>query len=141
MAVNTIYTLRIQHNNYMCVSTHAHSTCTSYVLYTFILRICASKRNDTLASKRSIASKKTINKVFLCCDEPVGTYILGSTCAWWQKTTNRHTHGTTTVTLAVHARQGLINILTHARTHTCELLDLCKSKQGNTTNRSISFSQ
>ena len=51
-----------------------------------------------------------IIEVFLCCGKPVGTYILGSTCAWWQKTTNKHTHthGTTTVTLAVYACRGLI---------------------------------
>ena len=42
---------------------------------------------------------------FLRCGEHVGTYILGPTCAWWQKITDRQTDTHT------HAR-------THAHTHT-----------------------
>ena len=60
-----------------------------------------------IASEAFLANT-TIIKVFLRCGEPVGAYILGPTCAWWQKTTNRqtdtHTLETTTVTLVVHAR-------------------------------------
>ena len=51
------------------------------------------KKNDAVASERSIFKAKTVvKKVFsaLQC-VPIGTYISGSTCAWWQKTTNRHT--------------------------------------------------
>ena len=82
--------------------------------------------NDAVASELSIFSKNhDYKKFFFCvlrCGEPVGTYILGSTCVWWQKTTNRqtdrqtdtqtHTHETTTVTLAAHACQGLIIVET-----------------------------
>ena len=37
-------------------------------------------------------AKTTIIKVFPCRGEQVRTYISGSRCAWWKKTTNRHTH-------------------------------------------------
>ena len=57
--------------------------------------------DDAVASERSIFSENhDYKRFFPCCDEHVRTYISGSRCAWWQKTTNRHTHGTTTITLA-----------------------------------------
>ena len=61
--------------------------------------------NDAVVSERSIFSENhDYIKVFPCRCEPVCTYISGSRCAWWQKTTNRHT---------VHACQGLIMIMVH----------------------------
>ena len=44
-----------------------------------------------LLNEASLA-KTTIIKFFMCYSGPVGTYILESTCTWWQKTTNRQTH-------------------------------------------------
>ena len=57
----------------------------------------ASKQaNDAVASERSIFSKNhdynSYIKSFSCRGEHVRTYISGSRCTWWQKTTNRHTH-------------------------------------------------
>ena len=74
----------------------------------FILHIFASKRNDTLASEWSIFSQKNDYHFFPCRGEPVHTYISGSRCVWWQKTTNRQTQGRTTVTFAVHLLQELM---------------------------------
>ena len=48
-------------------------------------------------------TKITIIKVFPCRGEHVLTYISGSRRAWWQKTTNRHTH-----THTGQLQQGLI---------------------------------
>ena len=48
-----------------------------------------------VASERSIFSNRDYNsyiKSFPCRTEHVRTYILGSRCTRWQKTTNRHTH-------------------------------------------------
>ena len=57
-------------------------------------------------------TKITIIKVFLCHVKSVCTYISGSRCMWWQKTTTHiHTYETTTVTLTVHVCRGLILIL------------------------------
>ena len=64
--------------------------------------------NDAVALNEVYLAKISMIKLFPCRDEHVRTYILVSRYAWWQKTTNRHTHGTTTVTLAAHARRGLI---------------------------------
>ena len=54
-------------------------------------------------SHDAFLAKIRIIKVFPCCGEPVRIhnyiYISGSRCAWWQKTT---------VTLAAHARRGLV---------------------------------
>ena len=46
--------------------------------------------NDALPSESSNLAKITIINVFPCSGEHVRTYISGSRCAWWQKTTNRH---------------------------------------------------
>ena len=62
--------------------------------------------NDAVNSEQGIFSKNHDYKSFFPCRaEHVCTYISGARCAWWQKTTNRHrhTHETTTVTLAAHA--------------------------------------
>ena len=48
--------------------------------------------NDAVASEPSIFSENHDYKSFPCRGEHLRTYILGSRCAWWQKTTNRHTH-------------------------------------------------
>ena len=40
--------------------------------------------------RRSIFSKN--HKSSPCRGEHIRTYISGSRCTWWQKTTNRHTH-------------------------------------------------
>ena len=49
--------------------------------------------NDAVASEGSIFSEnQDYKKVFPCRGEHVRTYISGSRCAWWQKTTNRHTN-------------------------------------------------
>ena len=63
--------------------------------------------------------KITIIKVFPCRGEHVRTYISGSRCAWWQKTTNRHTYTHTHTHTrdnysnprCTHARRGLIKLL------------------------------
>ena len=55
-------------------------------------------------------------KVFLCHGEHVRTYISGSRCEWWQKTTNEQTHTRTHTHTrdnysnprCAHARRGLI---------------------------------
>ena len=51
-------------------------------------------------------------KRFSCRGEHVHTYISGSRCAWWQKTTNRHTHTHTRDNYSnprcAHVRRGLI---------------------------------
>ena len=51
--------------------------------------------NDAVASEPSIFSENHDYKSFLCRGEHVRTYISGSRCAWWQKTTDTHIHGTT----------------------------------------------
>ena len=45
-----------------------------------------------VASDEAFLVKIMIIKVFPCRVEHICTYISGSRCAWWQKTTNRHTH-------------------------------------------------
>ena len=50
---------------------------------------------DAVASEQSIFNKNhnyNIQKCFPCCGEHVRTYISGSRCTWWQKSTNRHIH-------------------------------------------------
>ena len=48
--------------------------------------------NDAVASERSIFSENhDYIKVFPCRGEHVHTYISGTRCMWWQKTTNRQT--------------------------------------------------
>ena len=69
----------------------------------------------TYLLNEEIWAKSLFKKFCLCCGEPVGTNILGSTCAWWQKTTKRrtyththtHIHMTTTAALTTHACGGL----------------------------------
>ena len=49
--------------------------------------------NDAVASEPSICSEnQDYTRFFPCRGEHVRTYISGSRCAWWQKTTNRYTH-------------------------------------------------
>ena len=81
----------------------------------FILHICASKRNDALASERSIFSKNHDYKSFLCVgvNPLVPIFWDLRTCAWWQKTTNKHTH--THTHMHTHTRR---HTHTHTRTHT-----------------------
>ena len=63
-----------------------------------------------IASERSIFSKNhdynSYIKSFSCLGEHVRTYISGSRCTRWQKTTNRHTHTHTcrTATVTITAR-------------------------------------
>ena len=66
---------------------------------------------------QAFLAKITIIKVFPCRGEHVRTYISGSRCAWWQKTTNRHTHkhGTTTVTLDACIRAAVFHPEVFAR--------------------------
>ena len=46
----------------------------------------------TYLLNEAFLSKTMIINFCIRCGEPVGTNILGSTYAWWQKTMNRHTH-------------------------------------------------
>ena len=70
--------------------------------------------NDTVASELSIFSKKHDYKSSLCIAVnplvPIflDLHVHGGRKLQTDRQTDRHTHGTTTVTLAVHARQGLI---------------------------------
>ena len=57
---------------------------------------------DIVASKQSIFSQNHNYSIFLHCVKPVGTYTLGSICAWCQNI-NRHTE---------------IHTHTHTHTHT-----------------------
>ena len=88
---------------------YAHSTFTCNALYTY-LRISVSKKMMQLLNKAFFAHKKHNYESFLCCGELIGTYSLGSTYTWWQKTMNRQTHtqGITTVTHTLHVHQEVI---------------------------------
>ena len=49
--------------------------------------------NNTVTSEPSIFCKNQDYKRFFPCRvEHIRIYISGSRCAWWQKTTKRHTH-------------------------------------------------
>ena len=75
--------------------------------------------NDAVASERSIFSENHNYKVFPCRGEHVRTYISGSRCTWWQKTTNRqtyihtHTQDNYSNPRCAHARRGLIMVIHH----------------------------
>ena len=81
--------------------------------------------NDVLASEPSIFSEITFIKVFPCRGEHVRTYIfnLGSRCAWWQKTTNRHTH--------THTRDNYSNPSLNARFSESDLLGALLNSDNN----------
>ena len=65
--------------------------------------------NEAVASERSIFSENQDYKRFfpLIAVNPYGPIISGSRCAWWyiENYEQTHTHGTTIVTLAAHARR------------------------------------
>ena len=64
--------------------------------------------NDTVASERSIISKNQGYKRFFCVPmNPHASMFCGLDVCGGRKPVP-HTHGTTTVTLAVHAYRGLI---------------------------------
>ena len=102
--------------NYTCVNRNVNCMraiiiVMYYYIYTYLYYVYAlySKRNDALASERSIFStQKTITKFVSCHDESVCTYIIifWGLYVWWHKTRNRHTHWTVVYTLPAHAREG-----------------------------------
>ena len=80
-----------------------HSTCTSYVLYTYLYCVYALVKEMTpLLLNEAFSEKSTIIKFFSVAVNPYfGTYMRVVAVR-----RDRHTHVTTTVTLAAHVREG-----------------------------------
>ena len=74
--------------------------------------------NDAVVTERSIFSEyHDYKRFFPCRGEHVRTYVSGSRCAWWQKTTNRHTYTHTLDNCSnprfAQLRRGLITAVFH----------------------------